>query len=309
MKPFSCGNQIKSGSNTFHLFSFNDIETLALYHRKHIIDLKFDTIVSLARGGNYLASMLSQFCDVPLAYAHYNRADKSVTLMGEIGKRVLLVEDVAGSGLTLITTRTHLIDKGCNVHTFCVAHDDISKLVPDFSVKLTGAKYIFPWERTIAQRNSDVSAHRTEGEKETDRWVTAFDLDGIFLPDVPAQLYEANLDLALEQRASMLPFAQSPPLWERGYTVITARLESERAQTLNWLHTNGIEIGALHMRPNLNETSSEFKIRKCHELGVTEYVESEIEIAKAMANQMPATVVWHYDPQSLSINRVYLSTN
>ncbi len=89
------------------------IEKLAI--KVHQSDWKFDTILCLARGGMRPGDILSRIFDKPLAIMSTSsyRADSGTvqgkldiahyitTPKGEIAGRVLLVDDLADSGLTL----------------------------------------------------------------------------------------------------------------------------------------------------------------------------------------------------------------
>lgn len=89
------------------------IEKLAL--KVHQSDWKFDTILCLARGGMRPGDILSRIFDVPLAImstssyraeegkvqGHLDIAHYITTPQGQIAGKVLLVDDLADTGVTL----------------------------------------------------------------------------------------------------------------------------------------------------------------------------------------------------------------
>lgn len=66
------------------------------------------------------------------------------------GKKILLCEDIAGSGRTLINCKNFLEREGYEVKTLVVAKDWLSASEPDyycFDNQERGKRFIFPWER------------------------------------------------------------------------------------------------------------------------------------------------------------------
>lgn len=293
--PFPIGTPVDLGGERRRWFSYQDIENIALHHRREVMACRYDAIVGLARGGLYLATMLSQMTGIAHATAYYDRATGTAQLHNlppHRPMRVLLVEDVAGKGHTLERVRQALAQRGATVDLMVVCWDDLSRHAPDYyGVKLeAGERYLFPWERSqLAPTSPDRAGH----DDDLAGWLTAFDLDGVFLDDIPVDLYVSDLQAALAARDE-LPALPRHPGWRNGGVIISGRLESDRARTEAWLARHGLAPSRVLLRPSLDIPPAEFKRRTLIELGVTEYIESELAQAQYIAS-LPHVVVWHYD--------------
>lgn len=287
-------------------FSFVDIETWALTLNREV-DLKsrYDAIVPVARGGLYLGAMLSHFSGLPLSVVNYHRPSATVHCNSpELGPgaRVLLVEDIAGMGVTLVHCKQALQAKGLIVDVAVMAFDTMSREVPTFGINCAGHRVVFPWERGLIKLDNKLNA---QGEY-LDPWLIGFDLDGVFLPDVPSELYKTDLAKALMLREELRPYAIKPAQWagEHQHPIITGRLASELKQTTDWLAKFGLSPSVLHMRPNLDHCPAEFKANKIRELNITEFIESELWQAELISAAVPYCVVWHYDPLGARLIRM-----
>lgn len=292
--PFPIGTPVDLGGERRRWFSYQDVENIALHHRREVMACRYDAVVGLARGGLYLATMLSQMTGIAHATAYYDRATGTAHLHNlppHRPMRLLLAEDVAGKGHTLERVRHTLEQRGANVDLMVICWDDLSRHVPDYyGVKLAaGERYLFPWERS---QLAPTSPDRT-GHDDLAGWLTAFDLDGVFLEDIPVDLYASDLQAALAAR-DRLPALPPHPDWRDGGLIISGRLESDRARTEAWLARHGLAPSRVLLRPSLDIPAAEFKRRMLIELGVTEYIESEPAQAEHIAS-LPHVVVWHYD--------------
>ncbi|WP_019938048.1 phosphoribosyltransferase family protein [Bordetella sp. FB-8] len=291
---FPIGTLVDLGGERRRWFSYQDIENIALHHRREVMACRYDAIVGLARGGLYLATMLSQMTGIAHGTAYYDRAAGTVRLHNlppHRTARLLLVEDVAGKGHTLERVRHALQERGAHVDLMVVCWDDLSRHVPDYyGAKLqAGERYLFAWERS---QLAPTSPDRT-GHDDLACWLTAFDLDGVFLEDVPAALYTSDLQAALAAR-DRLPALAPHPDWRSGDLIVSGRLEKDRDRTEAWLARHGLAPSRLLLRPSLDIPAAEFKRRALVELGITEYIESELAQAEHIAG-LPHVVVWHYD--------------
>ena len=213
---FPIGTPVDLGGERRRWFSYQDIENIALHHRREVMACRYDAIVGLARGGLYLATMLSQMTGIAHATAYYDRAAGTAhlhNLPAHRPMRLLLAEDVAGKGHTLERVRHALEQRGASVDLMVICWDDLSRHVPDYyGVKLAaGERYLFPWERS---QLAHTSPERT-GHDDLAGWLTAFDLDGVFLEDVPVDLYASDLQAALAARDN-LPALPAHPDWRSG---------------------------------------------------------------------------------------------
>ena len=118
-----------------------------------------DCIIGLIRGGLIPARLLSDYLDVGRMFAvgisFYTdvgeRSEKPlVTQDIDVdlrGKSVLIVDDVADTGMSLIASRDLVISKGAGRVMLATLHKKPwSKVVPDFYVVDTDAWIVYPWE-------------------------------------------------------------------------------------------------------------------------------------------------------------------
>ena len=125
------------------------VEKLAI--KIHQSGWEFDTILCLARGGMRPGDILSRIFDKPLAImstssyraeagtvqGHLDIAHYITTPRGEIAGRVLLVDDLADSGLTLQKVIDMLRTKYAKItelRTAVIWTKGVSKFAPDYSV-------------------------------------------------------------------------------------------------------------------------------------------------------------------------------
>jgi hypoxanthine phosphoribosyltransferase len=135
----------------------NLCEKLAI--RIHQSGWEFDTILCLARGGMRPGDILSRIFDKPLAImstssyraeagtvqGHLDIAHYITTPKGEIAGRVLLVDDLADSGLTLHKVVDMLRTKYPTItelRTAVLWTKGLSKFTPDYSVEFLATN---PW--------------------------------------------------------------------------------------------------------------------------------------------------------------------
>lgn len=154
--------------------SWRDIEEQCIKLAEEIKrrGINFDLIVGLARGGLVPARVL---CDLLNYEELYTVGVKFYTGIAETGeepriihpvqiditaKRVLLVDDIADTGQSLILAKKHLEEnRAREVAVATLVKKPQSEFTPDFFVRETGAWVIFPWEvreaaRMIASKHS-----------------------------------------------------------------------------------------------------------------------------------------------------------
>ena len=137
-----------------HLYvSYDEYHNLCekLVIKIHQSGWQFDTILCLARGGMRPGDILSRIFDKPLAImstssyraesgtvqGHLDIAHYITTPRGEIAGRVLLVDDLADSGLTLQKVVDMLRTKYAKItelRTAVIWTKGVSKFAPDYSV-------------------------------------------------------------------------------------------------------------------------------------------------------------------------------
>jgi len=117
-----------------------------------------DTIVAILRGGVVIARLLSDFLDVrdirSIRVIHYDALEvKERAVVVEPlptrvdGKKVLIVDDVADTGESLIVAKEHILERGASeVKVATMHYKPRSKIEPDFYYEKTDAWVIYFWE-------------------------------------------------------------------------------------------------------------------------------------------------------------------
>jgi len=142
-----------------------------------------DCLVGIARGGWIPARLLSDLLgkdDVSNLRVKFYRSVAETGSRPEIvegvqrdirGKQVLIVDDIADTGESLIAALEHVREKGAEeVRVATLMKKPHSKLTPEFFAEETSDWVIFPWEvnetaRGIAQRFRKEEDARKELEK------------------------------------------------------------------------------------------------------------------------------------------------
>ncbi len=151
----------------------NDCKILADEIQKKI---EFDIIVGIARGGWVPARILSDILDNDelhtMRVKFYTDIGKTAkeplithpTQFDVTGKKVLLVDDIADTGESLIIAIDHLKKRNAGkIFVVTLIKKPTSKFTPDIFVRETSAWVIFPWEVNETIRNLRRSA-RSEDE-------------------------------------------------------------------------------------------------------------------------------------------------
>lgn len=152
--------------SAFHV-SWDEYEATAEKLALHIYDSKweFDQIVCIARGGMFVGDPLSRLLHKPLAviFASSYRANagkqqdalcisKNIAMVSDkLGKRILLVDDLTDSGVTLARIKDVILADGnvSEVRTAVLWHKTSSTCVPDYyAEEVDGALWIYqPFEK------------------------------------------------------------------------------------------------------------------------------------------------------------------
>ncbi len=154
--------------------SWQDIEKQCLEIARKIRreKIEFDIIVALSRGGLIPGRLLSDY----LANEElYTVRVKFYSGIGEThekpriihpvqidvrGKKVLLVDDIADTGRSLLLAKQHLEERGCGEVTVATLVKKPKSIVePDIYIMETNAWVVFPWEvmetaRLLAKQHS-----------------------------------------------------------------------------------------------------------------------------------------------------------
>ena len=158
------------------VLTWEDVHKL-IDHLIHQIDLEIEIILLITRGGIIPGGMLAYAMDIKqILTATINfpdmgeskvkrRGSKEVIDMGlcvlpvfmqfpEIhlieGKRILIVDDVWGSGRSITAVRSRVLSSAADPYT-CVLHfnpnrNHFQQIRPDFYAAITDAYIVYPWE-------------------------------------------------------------------------------------------------------------------------------------------------------------------
>jgi hypoxanthine phosphoribosyltransferase len=157
--------------------SWNDIEEHCRVLAKEIEEraVPFDVIIGISRGGWVPARLLSDILgndDVDTVRVKFYKSVGQTAKRPEIllstqidieGKDVLLVDDIADTGESLIATVEHLKEKNVkNIFVATLVKKPQSKLTPDLFVRETPDWVIFPWE--ISETTRDIKTRSNSKE-------------------------------------------------------------------------------------------------------------------------------------------------
>lgn len=147
-------------SQAYQVFAADEINThlLALAKKIHQSGVTYDRVVALARGGVSIAQSLSDLIAVKRIsiiqsemYTGIYEAKQPIIvqpLAANIkGERILLIDDLADSGETLLFAKEYLAAHGpALVQTATLLAKPWTKVLPDFWELRSEAWVIFPWE-------------------------------------------------------------------------------------------------------------------------------------------------------------------
>lgn len=173
----------------------SDEEMRQLYHQLGVVvraDARSENIellVALGRGGWPVGRELSDSLDLPalnMSYVSYTGVGEQakISLLQDVptvqvtGRNILIVDDVADSGKTLVQAKQDLDKHGvASLMTATIFHKKSSIVKPDFMVAETDSWIIFPYE------------HREAGRELSQRWQEM----GVPDAEISARLAELSL--------------------------------------------------------------------------------------------------------------------
>jgi hypoxanthine phosphoribosyltransferase len=236
-----------------------------------------DTVAGIARGGLVPATMAACILALPLAMLAADRDTEEVTWLGPAptGRRILLTDDCCATGRTMWAARAGLQRQEFEVLTLTVVHDpETTTYVPDLSHPMREL-FRFPWERgeaTPAARA--LRATGASADRATETPFVGLDLDGLFLPAMPAPL---------------------PPFAPDRAVLITTRPESERARIAAGVARRlsaalPLEFAPADLSPG-PRSLARYKAEAATRWGCTMFVETDPEQAVRIAAQAPHLLV------------------
>ena len=126
-----------------------------------MIDFRPDFIVGISRGGLVPARILSDILDAKVLiigikfYKGVGETDPRPTITQDLpkleGKKILIVDDIADSGNSLIAATEYL--KGNELRTATLHYKETSKLKPDYFIDTATQWIVYPWERHETERS------------------------------------------------------------------------------------------------------------------------------------------------------------
>jgi hypoxanthine phosphoribosyltransferase len=166
---------------------------------------KPDVIVGVLRGGWFSAQVLSDLLEIPalatITVKFYvgiaETKNEPVLAQGVseavVGKKVLIVDDVADTGKSLKLAKDHVLQKGAKeVRTATVYYKPWSTIEPDYYEKETSLWIVFPWETKETVRKI-VEKHRDKG-------AVNVEIAKLVKAGLPKPLVERFLKEVLEER-------------------------------------------------------------------------------------------------------------
>jgi hypothetical protein len=257
-----------------------------------------DVVAGIARGGVVPATMTAGLLALPMAMIGFDRARDATQWLGNppAAQRVLLVDDGCSTGRTMAAVRAAVLAEGRDCLTLAVVHDpDVTSYVPDLSHAMR-ALWRFPWERGEATpAGRTLRATGAGPDRATELAFYGLDLDGVFLPDVPDAIYQADIVAAVAERHGLEPFAALPYFSPDRAVVITGRPDDDRERTQAWLTRWGHGALPLECRPtdlpHTPDAVARYKAEAATRWGCTHFVESDAEQALRIAAHAPHLVV------------------
>jgi hypoxanthine phosphoribosyltransferase len=169
----------------FEVPTWNTIYAMLLSQAKKICQSGFkpDVIVGVTRGGWIPARILSDLLEIPnlatvrvefylgVAETLNKPALTQGVSAGVLGKKTLVVDDVADTGRSLQLVKEHLLQQGAaEVQIATLYYKPFSLAKPDYYEKKTRRWVVFPWDiketaRKFVEKHQDKSAINLETAK------------------------------------------------------------------------------------------------------------------------------------------------
>lgn len=244
-------------------------------------------IVAVLRGGIFPAQCAAFATGVPLSFLRYGRRDQQATWVGSPPPpgRVLICEDVAGCGLTLVNAVRQVAGTHPEYDVLTIVSDGLSRLRPRWSMVLPGVQTVFPWERhdQTPRHQRDWHAGGAMGSltmrADHDYRFWGVDLDGVLCEDLAPADYALDLEACLARRDSIPLAVRAPRLSPASHVIVTGRPIQDAERTSAWLATHGIRDVQVRFRdPSTHGSSIDavaaHKGQTADALGCSDFIES-----------------------------------
>lgn len=162
----------------FEIPTWSQIHNMLISQSEKILTdgFKPDIIIGIARGGWIPARLLSDLLEVNNIssirvefYLDVERTRKKPVLIQKLpikisNKKVLLVDDVADTGMSLQLAKNHLLsNKKIKLKIATIYKKPKSKIDPDYYEKITKKWIVFPWD--VKESAKKISRGRTKEEQ------------------------------------------------------------------------------------------------------------------------------------------------
>jgi hypoxanthine phosphoribosyltransferase len=276
-----------------HYLSHDAIATWIDAIAADLLTQNFTAVVGLERGGVFPALCVAFTTGLPLHYVKYDRPSQTARWVGEppAPGKILLCEDVAGSGFTLANT-LQMLQQTHAVATLTLVCDEFSRIQPDWCRRFEGVQVVFPWER-----HDQAPRHQRDWQQggatgvipmAPDHAYRRFgvDLDGVLCEDLSPEDYHTDLTLTLTRRDHLEPLSSAPSLTQTRHIIITGRPREDQQRTEDWLSRAGFDQIPLVLRDSTTHQVEQTPLHKglaATEHGCSDFIEScprqAIEIA------------------------------
>lgn len=249
---------------------------------------QFTAVAAVLRGGLFPAQCAAFATGAPLWFIRYDRGRQKASWHGGVPPpgRLLLCEDIAGHGHTLVNCQALVRQTHPDHRVLTIVSDELSRVRPDWSMHRPHVQTVLPWEREVVspQFRQDYwhrdGAHGREPMKPDHcyrRW--GIDLDGVLCDDLPAERYEADMAGTLTDRDALSRAQGAPQLTADQHVIVTGRPLADRHRTRAWLDARGYCGIAVHHRDPAVHAHDDLSIAAhkastAERLGITDFLES-----------------------------------
>lgn len=147
-------------------YDYNKIETFCLSQKDILMKDNIGLILGVLRGGAVPALMLSQMLSLPVDFLYYDRTNAQVDIKNkeifqkinqciEKNQTILLVEDIAGVGHTLLNCYNYLVSLTKNeslIKVLTLVYHGNSRMKPHYYQDFSNMRSVLPWEKYITSQ-------------------------------------------------------------------------------------------------------------------------------------------------------------
>jgi hypoxanthine phosphoribosyltransferase len=139
----SFSHELRGADKPIAVLTYEELERWIHSLQDSLSTEGFTCVIGILRGGAPLALMVSHTIGVPVVFLRYERSNRTVKWdsclpMPPAGSKVLLCEDIAGSGHTLADCTAFLRGRGLILKTLTAAYDELSRIRPDYGMDAVG---------------------------------------------------------------------------------------------------------------------------------------------------------------------------